>query len=83
MPPDIPWLLRQVSHGCLECLECNSISGLVVEYIVAIDVTRARFPADALLPLLICVYSHLIILAFTLAKSKFCAYKLESMLQPF
>ncbi len=24
-----------------------SISGLVVEYIVAIDVTRARFPADA------------------------------------
>ena len=23
------------------------ISGLVVEYIVAIDVTRARFPADA------------------------------------
>ena len=28
--------------------ENNSISGLVVEYIVAIDVTRARFPADAL-----------------------------------
>ena len=28
-------------------LECNCISGLVVEYIVAIDVTRARFPADA------------------------------------
>ena len=26
----------------------NSISGLVVEYIVAIDVTRVRFPADAL-----------------------------------
>ena len=25
----------------------RSISGLVVEYIVAIDVTRARFPADA------------------------------------
>lgn len=25
----------------------NSISGLVVEYIVAIDVTRVRFPADA------------------------------------
>ena len=25
----------------------NSISGLVAEYIVAIDVTRARFPADA------------------------------------
>ncbi len=27
---------------------CSSISGLVVEYIVAIDVTRVRFPADAL-----------------------------------
>ena len=26
---------------------CNGISGLVVEYIVAIDVTRVRFPADA------------------------------------
>ena len=26
---------------------CVSISGLVVEYIVAIDVTRVRFPADA------------------------------------
>ena len=26
-----------------------SISGLVVEYIVAIDVTRVRFPADALI----------------------------------
>jgi hypothetical protein len=26
----------------------QSISGLVVEYIVAIDVTRVRFPADAL-----------------------------------
>ena len=28
---------------------CRSISGLVVEYIVAIDVTRVRFPADAFL----------------------------------
>jgi hypothetical protein len=27
----------------------NSISGLVVEYIIAIDVTRVRFPADAFL----------------------------------
>ena len=27
----------------------HSISGLVAEYIVAIDVTRVRFPADALL----------------------------------
>ena len=31
---------------------CNSISGLVVEYIVAIDVTRVRFPADACIALL-------------------------------
>ena len=29
--------------------ECSSISGLVVEYIVAIHVTRDRFPADAFL----------------------------------
>ena len=28
-------------------VSCVSISGLVVEYIVAIDVTRVRFPADA------------------------------------
>ena len=28
--------------------ELNGISGLVVEYIVAIDVTRVRFPADAI-----------------------------------
>ena len=27
----------------------SRISGLVVEYVVAIDVTRVRFPADALL----------------------------------
>ena len=32
----------------------TSISGLVVEYTVAIDVTRARFPADALLIALHC-----------------------------
>ena len=28
---------------------CKRISGLVVEYVVAIDVTRVRFPADAFL----------------------------------
>jgi hypothetical protein len=28
-------------------MEDARISGLVVEYIVAIDVTRVRFPADA------------------------------------
>ena len=33
-------------------LRCNGISGLVVEYIVAIDVTRVRFPADAFLRVL-------------------------------
>ena len=32
----------------LRLLFDTSISGLVVEYIVAIDVTRVRFPADAL-----------------------------------
>ena len=31
----------------LDMLHAQSISGLVVEYIVAIDVTRVRFPADA------------------------------------
>ena len=30
-------------------LSVSSISGLVVEYIVAIDVTRVRFPDDAFL----------------------------------
>ena len=37
------------SKGNIVCAlrEVVSISGLVVEYIVAIDVTRARFPADA------------------------------------
>ena len=41
-----------MGHGDvkLQSLECSNkrISGLVVEYIVAIDVTRVRFPADAL-----------------------------------
>ena len=36
-------------HPEIYTLDDNiSISGLVVEYIVAIDVTRVRFPADAL-----------------------------------
>ena len=30
-----------------QCSLSSSISGLVAEYIVAIDVTRVRFPADA------------------------------------
>ena len=29
-------------------IKIKGISGLVVEYVVAIDVTRVRFPADAL-----------------------------------
>ena len=36
------WPSRQTSAA-----HSRSISGLVVEYIVAIDVTRVRFPADA------------------------------------
>ena len=40
-------LRRNFTLWCfVEGSNCNSISGLVVEYIVAIDVTRARFPAD-------------------------------------
>ena len=43
----------KVSSGSVKHFKKNplpyssSISGLVVEYIVAIDVTRVRFPADA------------------------------------
>ena len=37
------------SFPCMQSTEHHSISGLVVEYIVAIDVTRVRFPADAYL----------------------------------
>ena len=36
-------LFEVMSRG----LQVYGISGLVVEYIVAIDVTRVRFPADA------------------------------------
>ena len=34
-------------HNVLQLSSPQSISGLVAEYIVAIDVTRVRFPADA------------------------------------
>ena len=37
----------------------SGISGLVVEYIVAIDVTRARYPADALFVHILLVTSGL------------------------
>ena len=40
-----------MAHDPVLCQKCAqtrmSISGLVVEYIVAIDVTQVRFPADA------------------------------------
>ena len=37
-------------HGNAQIIDIIGISGRVVEYIVAIDVTRARLPADAFLP---------------------------------
>ena len=41
--------LRQSRGRATPCANLQSISGLVVDYIVAIDVTRVRFPADAFL----------------------------------
>ena len=41
--PSVIFSPNQLRH----LVACTSISGLVVEYIVAIDVTRVRFPADA------------------------------------
>ena len=43
----IVWLCFAGLALCLDKGIVASISGLVVEYIVAIDVTRVRFPADA------------------------------------
>ena len=55
--PNVPNLLAAGLHICMEesighpkAAAPSSISGLVVEYIVAIDVTRVRFPADAFSP---------------------------------
>ena len=45
-----------ISHTHQKSL--SSISGLVVEYIVAIEVTRVRFPADAILHFLFCLSLH-------------------------
>ena len=42
------WLRASLGQLSRMTLRVMSISGLVVEYIVAIDVTRVRFPADAL-----------------------------------
>ena len=44
-----------VALGVMTKLRYDGISGLVVEYIVAIDVTRVRFPADALFVNFCCV----------------------------
>jgi hypothetical protein len=48
---DVQWRLLCCAHSRF-CAFCSGqtlcISGLVVEYVVAIDVTRVRFPADAL-----------------------------------
>ena len=54
LPKDLVMLGNQPAHhlGFLFFVIHCSISGLVVEYIVAIDVTRVRFPADALLRLM-------------------------------
>ena len=57
-PPDLHKSIAEVGPICVQIRRrpnraastrprCISISGLVVEYIVAIDVTRVRFPADA------------------------------------
>ena len=43
--------MNRPTSDALAGVEDSSISGLVVEYIVAIDVTRVRFPADAFLHL--------------------------------
>ena len=44
----IVWWCVATLAGCLGAGIVASISGLVVEYIVAIDVTRVRFLADAI-----------------------------------
>ena len=43
-------LHERACHWGNKIPELLSISGLVAEYIVAIDVTRVRFPADAIMP---------------------------------
>ena len=45
--PNLRARLSCTSMSTPDLALCQSISGLVVEYIVAIDVTRVRFPADA------------------------------------
>ena len=43
-------LTSALFKGPLAAALVHRISGLVVEYILAIDVTRVRFPADAFFP---------------------------------
>ena len=45
-------------YACMYLCHMLSISGLVVEYIVAIDVTRVRFPADAFFGAQACQPAH-------------------------
>ena len=55
MPKNAVWIgVRRLCHAAKTKKEYKgiwslyeSISGLLVEYIIAIDVTRVRFPADA------------------------------------
>ena len=44
----LSWARRSAETLYVRLRAMRCISGLVVEYIVAIDVTRIRFPADAL-----------------------------------
>ena len=62
-------LCASVHAGCKHEFfkHVSGIGGLVAEYIVAIDVTRVRFPADASIPrggwpLLVCGSGNVIIL---------------------
>ena len=50
-----PAAAELLNHSCSTVGHQTCISGLVVEYIVAIDVTRVRFPADAYPMLLQCL----------------------------
>ena len=51
-------------HDVNDWKRIQSISGLVAEYIVAIDVTRVRFPADAFLFSLFRFVPNLLLRAF-------------------
>ena len=69
-------------HGNAQIIDNISISGRVVQYIVAIDVTRARFPADACFsgcsPILRCKWGWGLPLGFTHASGEPIARQLYS-----